>query len=395
MHKPKLLYVSPFSPMKSGISDYSEVLVYGLKKFYDIILCIDDYKIQNKNLYKDFEIRCHGIDNIDFAEFPYRIYNIGNNPAFHSFIYQMALTAPGLIVLHDIVLYYLVVEYYRKRNALYAQVYNMAGASGINKIKKYAKQGKDLLECKNIAAGLPLNQELINSGNKIMVHSHYAFKQVSNIINDLSLLRRINHVRLVSRDKGIIDKRILFKRFRLPQEAILISSFGSIENTKLNHVVCETINRLSAQADRVFYLMVGEGSYADRYLNKNIRKTGYLGISEFNSLIRHSDIIVNLRYPSMGETSGTLIRALGMGKPCIVSDDGWFSEIPDDAVIKIANRDVNQELFHKLLCLLNDEGLRTTISKNARDYIENEHGIEMIAQHIDAFLRSESNFFQS
>ena len=40
------------------------------------------------------------------------------------------------------------------------------------------------------------------------------------------------------------------------------------------------------------------------------------------------DVHVSLRSPTMGETSGTAIRALALGKPLVVSDVGWFAELP-------------------------------------------------------------------
>ena len=37
----------------------------------------------------------------------------------------------------------------------------------------------------------------------------------------------------------------------------------------------------------------------------------------------------------MGETSGSVIRQLSLGKPVIVSDVGWFAELPDDVALKV------------------------------------------------------------
>jgi hypothetical protein len=37
----------------------------------------------------------------------------------------------------------------------------------------------------------------------------------------------------------------------------------------------------------------------------------------------------------MGETSGSVIRALSLGKALVVSDVGWFAELPADAVLKV------------------------------------------------------------
>ena len=47
------------------------------------------------------------------------------------------------------------------------------------------------------------------------------------------------------------------------------------------------------------------------------------------------DVHVGLRSPTMGETSGTTIRALTLGKPLVVSDVGWFAELPDDVALKV------------------------------------------------------------
>ena len=43
---------------------------------------------------------------------------------------------------------------------------------------------------------------------------------------------------------------------------------------------------------------------------------------------------VSLRWPTMGETSGMAIRALSLGR-LLVSDAGWFSELPDSVAAKV------------------------------------------------------------
>src|SRR5206468_9167574 len=63
--------------------------------------------------------------------------------------------------------------------------------------------------------------------------------------------------------------------------------------------------------------------------------TGYVPDEDFASYYPAADRLVNLRYPSAGETSGTLIRALDAGKPVAVSDYAQFAEFPDDCVMKI------------------------------------------------------------
>ncbi len=53
------------------------------------------------------------------------------------------------------------------------------------------------------------------------------------------------------------------------------------------------------------------------------------------ALMAACDACVSLRAPTMGETSAVVVRALSVGKPLVVSDVGWFRELPDDVAIKV------------------------------------------------------------
>ncbi|HBL31843.1 MAG TPA: glycosyl transferase family 1, partial [Acidobacteria bacterium] len=94
-----------------------------------------------------------------------------------------------------------------------------------------------------------------------------------------------------------------------------------------------------------------------------------VGRTELDRFLLHmlaADLTINLRYPSAGETSGTLIRLLGMGKPVIVSHTGAFSEIPDDCCAKIDLDETEEELLAAvLLRLATDEPLRRRMGENA------------------------------
>ena len=65
-------------------------------------------------------------------------------------------------------------------------------------------------------------------------------------------------------------------------------------------------------------------------------REGYVDEARLWELMKACDVHVSLRSPTMGETSGTAIRALSLGKPLIVSDVGWFAELPDDVALKVA-----------------------------------------------------------
>ena len=65
-------------------------------------------------------------------------------------------------------------------------------------------------------------------------------------------------------------------------------------------------------------------------------REGYVDEERLWSLMASCDVLVTLRSPTMGETSGTVVRALSLGKPLVVSDVGWFAELPDSVAVKVA-----------------------------------------------------------
>ena len=75
----------------------------------------------------------------------------------------------------------------------------------------------------------------------------------------------------------------------------------------------------------------------------------------------------------MGETSGSVIRALSLGKPLLVSDVGWFSELPDDAVLKVPVDEHEVRVIAAALGVAADHG--ASLGAAARAYVEREHAL--------------------
>jgi hypothetical protein len=65
------------------------------------------------------------------------------------------------------------------------------------------------------------------------------------------------------------------------------------------------------------------------------------------------DLIVAMRFPTMGETSGIVCRAMQMAIPVIVSDVGWYSELPE-FVDKVSVQNMQEHLLQILQNYLSD-----------------------------------------
>jgi len=110
----------------------------------------------------------------------------------------------------------------------------------------------------------------------------------------------------------------------------VIGFFGFLTSAKRAEIVLEGFARAQARDPRLRLLIVGEAAP-----NIDLPTTGYVDEADFGAYFAAVDRLVNLRYPSAGETSGTLIRAFEAGKPVAVSDYAQFAEFPDDCVVKI------------------------------------------------------------
>lgn len=70
------------------------------------------------------------------------------------------------------------------------------------------------------------------------------------------------------------------------------------------------------------------GLAAARDIAGQVLFTGFVGPDIFDQLVETCNLILNLRFPSCGETSGTLERALSNGIPVITTGYQAFAELP-------------------------------------------------------------------
>jgi glycosyltransferase involved in cell wall biosynthesis len=97
-------------------------------------------------------------------------------------------------------------------------------------------------------------------------------------------------------------------------------------------------------------------------------------------LILASDVCVTLRHPTMGETSGIAIRALSAGKPLVVSDAGWFAELPPGVAAKVPVDAWEVDTLTTILAALcEDRTLRERVGRSALEYASREHRLERVA----------------
>ena len=146
----KVAFFSPLPPAKSGIADYSAVLLEHLKRFADV---------------EPFPSRPVGFDPSNFDAI---VYQLGNNP-HHSFVYEMAMEHPGIVVLHEANLHHLIADMTIRRgdwDAYIREVEINAGADARNYAERYVRtleRGPDY--------DIPMMKPLLARSRGAIVHS--------------------------------------------------------------------------------------------------------------------------------------------------------------------------------------------------------------------------------
>ena len=160
-------------------------------------------------------------------------------------------------------------------------------------------------------------------------------------------------------------------------------------------VALSAFARLRQIVPRTHYLIVGEAHpevnlpalIAACGLDGGVTHLGFVAdLAEFVDWIGSVDVVINLRCPTAGETSATALRALAAGCPLIVSNAGWYAELPDEVVLKAPAPTHPDTLFWLLQALAQQPARRQAMGQAARVYALSQHSGPAVADATIAFI---------
>ena len=297
----KVAIYTPMPPTRTGVAHYASMLVPALSKHVELEVIEPGTRDPGPGT---------------------RIYQLGNNP-HHEWIYKEAMANPGVIVLHDMVLHHLIVEMTLARGDVEGYVAALEanhGASGA----AWARGRAAGLHSEMGNFLLPASIEVANRSRAVIVHNRYAADRLESL-GVHTPIHVVPHP---------------YERQHVPNAGrkFVAGLFGFLTSAKRSEVVLQALREARAINRDVRLLVVGEPAPnidTSAFAGDGIVFSGYVPDEQFANYFGEVDRIVNLRYPSAGETSGTLIRAFDAGKPVAVSDYAQFAELPDDCVTKI------------------------------------------------------------
>src|SRR5579863_10176031 len=358
-------------PAKSGIADYSVALLEELRQLSDVEV---------------FSSRPSGFDP---AGFDVALYQIGNN-AYHDFCYETALEHSGVVVIHEANLHHLIADLTIKRGDWDSYMRAVA-EEGDQADMDYAQRVR-ALEVGPDYEGLPMLRRLLGRSKAAIVHSAHVERELREAGFE-GPVARIQHGAWIPQASRLAYRQ----RLGLDETTPLIGIFGFLKPYKRIAESLRAFRRLVRLEPSAKMILVGEphpefplqSLIQSLDLAANVRLLGYQPIDEFVGYLAASDIVLNLRYPTVGENSGTLMRALGLGKAVVVSEVGSFCELPGEICLK-APVDATEEdhIFEYLNLLVSRPEVRRALGARAHAWVEKECAWPRAAERYAAFLES-------
>ncbi len=336
----KLAMYTPVPPARTGVVHYVSMLLPALRK--------------------RAEVEVNGGDGA-------RIYQLGNNP-HHEFVYREAMQTPGVAVLHDVVLHHLIVEMTLARGDAEGYVAALRASHG-EAGAAWARGRAAGLHSEMGNFLMPASVEVANRSKAVIVHNAWAADRLRSlgVTTPVHVVPHPYFQDPTSYDRDPVRRRLGFSSMNR-----VIGLFGFLTSAKRAEVVIEAFRRARRANPGLRLLIVGEPAPnidVKELADDGVVITGYVSDQDFGSYYAAADRFVNLRYPSAGETSGTLIRAFDAGKPVAVSDYAQFAEYPADIVVKIPFGEGEVEALTEFLLRDIDSpasAQRDWLDKNAR-----------------------------
>ena len=127
-------------------------------------------------------------------------------------------------------------------------------------------------------------------------------------------------------------------------------------------------------------MCIRDSLLADLQLADAVIAIGHVAeLGEFVDWIHTADVVVNLRQPTVGETSAVALRALAAARPVVVYDHGWYAELPDAVALKVPPGD-EDALFAAMERLAASAALRRALGEAGEAYIQAHHQPQQVAR---------------
>lgn len=379
LKRPRLAYVSPLPPERSGISDYSAELLQELTRWYQVDVIVSQNEVSDTWVKANCPLRTVEWFKANSHQFERVLYHFGNSH-FHQHMFDLLETIPGVVTLHDFFLSG--IQHYRDVVGLFPKEWkkNLYHSHGYQAV--WRSENESYLN--EAMWRYPTNLKVIQDALGVIVHSESSIglakswygQHVAEDWKIIPLLRTFPKVNSKHQARAVLG---------IDENAFLICSFGHINETKQNLKVVEAFinSKLSAdencylvfvgQQDPTKYGMEIEQLIARSKMTTRISITGWADAEQFKLYLQAADAGIQLRTLSRGETSASVLDCMNYGLATIVNANGSMADLDPSCVYILPDDFTDDQLVIALESVYENEALKVRLSQNAVEKIRTVH----------------------
>ncbi|WP_336367015.1 glycosyltransferase [Marinobacter sp. C2H3] len=394
--RPKLAYVSPLPPERSGIADYSAELLPELSRHYEIEVIVEQDTVEDSWVNANCVVRSVKWLVEHANDYDRVLYHFGNSH-MHQHMFDLLAAVPGVVVLHDFFLSNIVFNMESTGFSQGRWVRELYLSHGYRALYKRFHEENVI----DVVWEFPCNLSVIQDSRGIIVHSPSSLR-----LNEYWYGAGCEDWEVIPLARGTdinVDRAEARKALGFGVDDFVVCTFGLIGPAKLNDTLIDAWLASNLAADSKCHLIfVGEnhpGDYGNELLknirefkgNSTIRITGWADRELFQQYLSSADLAVQLRGLSRGETSAAVLDCMNHGIATIVNANGSMADLDDSAVWKLPDKFTNAQLAEALEVLRSDHTRRQKLGDVAREILLRQHDPRMCA---NLYRRAIERFYE-
>ena len=388
--RPTIHWVSPLPPAETDIAHYTARILPALSEKAEVILWTDAEE-WDLGLEKFCKVRHFDPDTVLPRDFTKArsgngsealFVNIGNSWVYHAGLLRLVQRIPSIVVLHDLAIQELMIESveYDEWDApsYLTGMEKWYGEGGLNAAQaclSYADKGA------RISTTMPGFELVLEKALAVLTHTELAHEAIQDSMPHLSC-KRLPLPFPIGPEPS--PQRPSTGPLRLLQ-------FGWIGPNRRLEQVLDALADMPEDFDYQLDVM-GEiwnpsviyDKIAALNLAQRVRLHGFVSEPVLEDALRQAHLVLNLRYPSMGEASGSQLRIWNAAAPSAVTREGWYATLPKDVVYFIDQKQEAAQLKALLLELAADRDAGKVVGSAGRSYFAAHHDPELYAQALAA-----------
>lgn len=380
--RPRLAFVSPLPPERTGIADYSVQLLPALCAWFEIELIVQQETLALPAELAGLPVRDSAWLRAHAHEYDRILYQIGNSE-FHSHMFHLLRDHPGVVVLHD---------FFLGNVMAYRQVHNdppgaWAGAlfhsHGFAALRTYQQAGSR----PELLRSHPCNLAVLEQATAVIVHSAHAAELARNWYGP-EATHNWHTAPLPRAAPPQRDRAAARAALGIDADAFLVCSFGYIGQNKLtDRLLAAWLASTLHGAPNCLLVLVGANHDTPfhrhiaelvRSANGSVRIAGWSDDVVYRLYLQAADVGVQLRTSAQGETSAAVLDCMNYGLPTIVNANGSMAGLPPDAVLQLPDVFDDARLTAALETLHGDSTRRAVLGASAAQLLASayrpEHG---------------------